>query len=207
MIGVKKKEDEFFKMLIEFSAKIVTAGEIFYDLIHHYENVEEKVAHMKNLETECDVEEHKITSALKASFVTPFDREDIYQIAKEMDAIVDCLEEVANRFVVFDVKELRPESREMTDKIMQAIRELEVLFRHLSEVSKNTIVKEQIIEVNRIENEGDILYRNALGKLFREEKDPIELIKWKHLYEQLEASLDSCEHVANIIEGVITKYA
>lgn len=176
-------------------------------MIHNYENVEEKVAGMKVLETECDMEEHKILSALKASFVTPFDREDIYEIAREMDAIVDSLEEVANRFVVFDVKELRPACKDMTNNIMQAIRELEVLFKHLSEVRKSTIVKEQVIEVNRIENEGDILYRKALGELFREEKDPIELIKWKHLYEQLEASLDSCEYVANIIEGVITKYA
>lgn len=207
MIGVKKKEDEFFQLLIEFSGKIVKAGEAFYDLIQDYTNVEEKVAGMKVLETECDRKQHEILSALKASFVTPFDREDIYQIAGEMDAIVDCLEEVANRFVVFDVKELRPESKGMTEYILQAIRELEVLFKHLSEVKKNSIVKEQVIEVNRIENEGDILYRKSLSELFRNEKDPIELIKWKHLYEQLEASLDSCEHVANIIEGVITKYA
>lgn len=207
MIGVKKKEDEFFQLLIEFSGKIVKAGEAFYDLIQDYTNVEEKVAGMKVLETECDMQQHKILSALKASFVTPFDREDIYEIAGEMDAIVDCLEEVANRFVVFDVKELRPASKEMTNYILQAIRELEVLFKHLSEVKKNSIVKEQVIEVNRIENEGDILYRKTLSELFRNEKDPIELIKWKHLYEQLEASLDSCEHVANIIEGVITKYA
>lgn len=207
MIGVKKKEDEFFQLLIEFSRKIVKAGEAFYDLIQDYTNVEEKVAGMKVLETECDMQQHKILSALKASFVTPFDREDIYEIAGEMDAIVDCLEEVANRFVVFDVKELRPASKDMTNYILQAIRELEVLFKHLSEVKKNSIVKEQVIEVNRIENEGDILYRKTLSELFRNEKDPIELIKWKHLYEQLEASLDSCEHVANIIEGVITKYA
>lgn len=207
MIGVKKKEDEFFQLLIEFSGKIVKAGEAFYDLIHNYENVEEKVAGMKVMETECDMQHHKILAAIKASFVTPFDREDIYEIANEMDAIVDSLEEVANRFVVFDVKELRPASKDMTALIMQAIRELEVLFKHLSEVKKSTIVKEQVIEVNRIENEGDILYRKSLAELFREEKDPIELIKWKHLYEQLEHSLDSCEHVANIIEGVITKYA
>lgn len=207
MIGVKKKEDEFFQLLINFSAKIVKAGEAFCDLINDYSNVEEKVTAMKVLETECDMEQHKILTALKSSFVTPFDREDIYEIANEMDAIVDSLEEVANRFVVFDVKELRPASKAMTVHIMQAIRELEILFKHLSEVKKNSVVKEQVIEVNRIENEGDILYRNALAELFREEKDPIELIKWKHLYEQLEASLDSCEHVANIIEGVITKYA
>ena len=207
MIGVKKKEDEFFQLLIEFSGKIIKSGEAFCDLINDYTNVEEKVAGMKVMETECDMQAHKILAALRASFVTPFDREDIYEITNEMDAIVDSLEEVANRFVVFDVKELKPEAIQMTTNIMQAIRELEVLFKHLSEIKKNNIVKEQIIEINRIENEGDILYRSALAKLFREEKDPIELIKWKHLYEQLEHSVDSCEHVANIIEGVVTKYA
>lgn len=207
MIGVKKKEDEFFQLLIDFSGKIVKAGELFSDLIENYTNVEEKVAAMKVMETECDMQAHKIHSALRASFVTPFDREDIYEITNEMDAIVDSLEEVANRFVVFDVKELRPSAHLMTLNIMQAIRELEIMFKHLSEIKKNNVVKEQIIEVNRIENEGDILYRKSLAELFREEKDPIELIKWKHLYEQLEHSLDSCEHVANIIEGVVTKYA
>lgn len=207
MIGVKKKEDEFFQLLIEFSGKIVKAGESFTALVNDYTDVEEKVAGMKVMETECDIQAHKIMNAIRASFVTPFDREDIYEIANEMDAIVDSLEEVANRFVVFDVKELKPEALQMTANIMQAIRELEVLFKHLSEVKKNNVVKEQIIEVNRIENEGDLLYRKSLAKLFREEKDPIELIKWKHLYEQLEHSLDSCEHVANIIEGVVTKYA
>ena len=207
MIGVKKKEDQFFQLLIEFSGKIVKAGELFTDLIDDYTNVEDKVAAMKVMETECDMQAHKILDALRASFVTPFDREDIYEITNEMDAIVDSLEEVANRFVVFDVNSLKPECHEMTRNIMQAIRELEIMFKHLSEVKKNDVVKEQIIEVNRIENEGDLLYRKSMAKLFREEKDPIELIKWKHLYEQLEASLDSCEHVANIIEGVVTKYA
>ena len=207
MIGVKKKEDEFFQLLIEFSKKIVKAGEAFSELVNDYTNVEEKVAAMKVMETECDMQAHKIMAALRASFVTPFDREDIYEIANEMDAIVDSLEEVANRFVVFDVKELKPEALQMTINILQAIRELEVLFKHLSEIKKNNVVKEQIIEVNRIENEGDLLYRKTLSKLFREEKDPIELIKWKHIFEQLEHSLDSCEHVANIIEGVVTKYA
>ena len=207
MIGVKKKEDEFFQLLIEFSGKIVIAGEAFTDLVNDYTNVEEKVAQMKVIETECDMQAHKIMAAIRASFVTPFDREDIYEIANEMDAIVDSLEEVANRFVVFDVKELKPAAIQMTINIMQAIRELEVLFKHLSEVKKNNVVKEQIIEVNRIENEGDLLYRKSLAELFRDEKDPIELIKWKHIFEQLEHSLDSCEHVANIIEGVVTKYA
>lgn len=207
MIGVKKKEDEFFQLLIEFAGKTVKVGESFLDLVSNYQDVSEKVSGIKVLETECDMQAHKILTALNASFITPFDREDIYAITKEMDDIVDSLEEVANRFIVFDVKELRAEALTMANYIMQAIRELEVLFKHLSEMKKNSIVQEQIIEVNRIENEGDILYRKILTELFREEKDPIELIKWKHLYEQLETSLDSCENVANIIEGVAMKYA
>lgn len=207
MIGVKKKENEFYLLLEEFAGKIVKAGEAFYDLVSNYEDIENKVADVKTLETECDMQAHKILTALNASFITPFDREDIYSITKEMDDIVDSIEEVANRFIVFDVNKLKPESFAMATYIMQAIREIEVMFKHLPEAQKNSIVREQIIEVNRIENDGDVLYRDALKKLFREEKDPIELIKWKHLYEQLETSLDSCENVANIVEGVIMKYA
>ena len=207
MIGVKKKEDEFFQLLNDFAGKIVKVGESFLDLVSNYEDVADKVAGIKVLETECDMQAHKILTALNASFITPFDREDIYSITKEMDDIVDSLEEVANRFIVFDVNHLKPECLTMATYIMQAIRELEVLFKHLSEVKKNGVVREQIIEVNRIENEGDLLYRKALTDLFREEVNPIELIKWKHLYEQMETSLDSCESVANIIEGVVMKYA
>lgn len=207
MIGIKKKEDIFYKMFVDFAGKIILAGEAFQDLVHNYENVDEKVANMKVLETECDMETHKILKSLHESFITPFDREDIYAITREMDSIVDCMEEVANRFLVFEVKVIKPEAVVLTDMILQSIRELETMFRHLAEMKKNSIVMEQIIEVNRIENEGDVVFRKALSTLFREEKDPIELIKWKHLYEQIEESIDSCENVANILEGVVMKYA
>jgi len=206
MIGVKKKEDVFYRLFIGNAAKIVKSGGAFQDLVRNYENVEDKVSKIKVLETECDMEAHKILKALNGSFVTPFDREDIYDVTKQMDDIVDSIEEVSNRFIVFDVQALKPETLTMADLVLQSIRELEVLFKHLSEMKKNQIVREQIIEVNRLENEGDLIYRKALTKLFREEKDPIELIKWKHLFEQLEASLDSCENVANIMEGVVMKY-
>lgn len=207
MLKAKKKEDIFYTMFINYAGKIVKAGEAFIDLVRNYEEVEDKVASIKVLETECDMEAHKILKALNGSFVTPFDREDIYEVTKQMDDIVDSIEEVANRFMVFDVKTLRPETLYMADLIMQSIRELEVLFMHLSEMKKNSIVMDQIIEVNRLENEGDVTYRKALTKLFKEETNPIELIKWKHLFEELEASLDSCENVANIMEGVVMKYA
>ena len=207
MIGIKKKEDIFYQMFVDFAGKIITAGEAFQDLVHNYENVDEKVANMKVLETECDMETHNILKSLHESFITPFDREDIYAITREMDSIVDYMEEVSNRFQVFEVKTIKPEAVVLADMTLQSIRELETMFRHLAELKKNSIVMEQIIEVNRIENEGDVVYRKALSTLFREEKDPIELIKWKHLYEQIEESIDCCENVANILEGVVMKYA
>lgn len=207
MIGVKKKEDVFYKMFIDFAGKVIVAGEAFVDLVNNYEDVEDKIANMKVLETECDMEAHKILQALHGSFITPFDREDIYMITRELDDIVDSMEEVANRFIVFDIKEMKREAITLAEMNLQAIREVEVMFKHLNELKKNSIVMEQIIEINRIENEGDLVYRKALSHLFREEKDPIELIKWKHLFEQMEASLDSCETVANILEGVVMKYA
>jgi len=207
MFGLKKKEEIFFDLFIESSAKLIIVGDVFHDLVHNYENVEEKVSNLKVLETDCDMQAHKILKKLNESFITPFDREDIYNLARDMDDIVDCIEEVSNRFMVFDVKEMRPEAIIMSNLIVQSIRELDVLFKHLKEIKTNTIVREQIIEVNRIENEGDIVYRRALTKLFKNEKDPMEIIKWKQLYELLEESMDSCENVANIVEGLVMKHA
>lgn len=206
-MGRKSKELAFFELFKELSEKIVGAGAAFYDLICDYEDVEAKVARMKELETECDIQTHKILRELNGSFITPFDREDIYKIAKEMDEIVDCLEEVSNRFVVFGVTAMKSDAIELTKLIIDGIRELDVLFENFHKLKSDKIVIDQVIEVNRIENEGDIVYRQALKTLFREEKDPVELIKWKHLFEQLEASLDACEDVANIVEGVVMKYA
>lgn len=206
MFKGRQKEDDFFIYLKDFASLISQSADSFQDLVFNYENIEEKVAKVKEYEVECDSCAHKIFVAINASFVTPFDREDLYAIVKEMDDIIDALEQVSSRFIIFDVNELRDGCCEMTTLIVQAIKELEVLFQHLSQVKKSSVVKEQIIEVNRLENEGDTVYRDNLTKLFKEEKDPIELIKWKHLYEQLENCLDSCESVANILQGVVMKY-
>lgn len=207
MRGAKKREDVFYAMYIEMAGKMLKTAELFIDLLHNYENVHEKVAAIKIMETECDMQAHGIMQELKESFITPFDREDISEITGEMDDIVDCMEEAANAFDMYGIKQMRPEAVMMAEKTVQAIRELEIMFKHLSEIKKNKIVLEQIIEINRIENEGDVLYRKYIKELFEKEKDPIELIKWKEIYQLIEDSLDSCENVANILEAVVMKFA
>lgn len=109
----KKKEDIFYTLFIDFAAKIKEAGEAFVDICTKYEDVEDKIANMKVLETECDMEAHKILKSLHESFITPFDREDIYSITRQMDEVVDCMEEVSNRFLVFNIAEMRPEARDL----------------------------------------------------------------------------------------------
>ena len=207
MKGIMKKDTEFYKMLEDFASKIIDVGTTFQELVNDYSNVEHKVMVLKTMETECDNMTHNILTALNNSFVTPLDREDIYSITKGLDEIVDLIEEVANRLQIFNVTELRPECTRFALQIMLILRELDMLFRHLPELKKNNIVREQIIEINRLENEGDVLFRDTISNLFKNEKDPIELVKWKHLFEQMEACMDACEDVANVVEGVVMKYA
>lgn len=206
MLGFKKKETHFNHYLVELCEKIETAADAFADIVNDYEDVEDKIANMKVLETECDLKTHEIIQALRNLHGSTWEREDIHNLVREMDNIVDSLEEAANRFLVFDIKEIKPQACDMAALTQQAVEELKNMFELVPEMKASSQVQEKIIEVNRIENDGDLVYRKALSVLFREEKDPIELIKWKHLFEQMENSLDSCETVANIFEGVLTRY-
>ena len=206
MIG-KNKGDIFLTLLSEEMEKVKITGETFLDLVNNYEDVNNKIAGMKVLETECDMQAHKILNAMNTTRTPLFAREDLFSLIREIDDIVDGLEEVANRFGVFNVEEIRPDAKKMADIVIQAINELSAMFEHLSEIKKPAALLEHIIEVNRIENEGNLIYRKALANLFSDEKDPIEIIKWKHIYEKMETSIDACESVANMIEGVIMKYA
>ena len=201
-----RKNNIFFTLFNEEMNKVLAAAEAFVDLVRNYENVNDKIANMKILETECDMQAHKIFKTLNKSRITIFDREDIFAITRGIDDIVDSLEEVSNRFGVFPVTEIRPDTLKMAEIGLLAVKSLRTVFLHLPEIRKPKTLMDQIIEVNRIENEGDIIYRKALENLFRDEKDPIEVIKWKHIYEQIEASIDSCENVANLVEGVIMKH-
>lgn len=207
MFGAKKKEHIFFDLFCEQMQKIVTAGETFYDITRNFSELEEKAHTLIWIESDCDKETHKITEVLNATLITPFDREDIYTITKNLDRIVDVLEKTANYFVIFDIKELRSSACRMAESILQSIRELDVMFQNLKDFKKTDRVLKQIIEVNRLENEGDSLYRQAIRDLFREEKDPVEIIKWQQIYDRLEKALDTCETIADTVEGVVMKYA
>jgi len=205
MFGKMKQSDVFFDLFKESIGKISEASELLVELTSDYSDVEAKTARIKAKELECDIQTHKVIQTLNAAFITPFDRDDIFKIIKEMDNIVDMIEEAGSRLLIFRVKALRPEAIVMAGLINSCVKELKILFDNLETIGKNDFLHKQIIEINRLENEGDAVNTAALARLFEEEQDAVEIIKWKHIFELLEASIDVCEEVANMVEGLIMK--
>ena len=207
MFRMSKAEVVFFDLFEQASEKANQCANALYALATDYTDVAQKVKAIEVIEHECDLLVHETMKYLNAAFITPIDREDIFEIAKEMDNIVDAIEAIAHRFVMFNVQSITEDAKDMCKLITQCTRELHMLMSELVRMKKSKSILQHIIEVNRIENEGDKLYRSAITNLFTNEKDPIEVVKWKGIYEYLENALDACEDVANIIEGVVMKNA
>ena len=203
----KKKEDPFFKRFKDFANILDQMGTDFAAIINDYHNVERAIADMKMTESECDLQSHNILDELNASFITPFDREDICMITNQLDDLADYIEDTASKLQIYDVKEVKAEAVEMGNLIDDATTQVKILFDMLPDNKKQHTATDAIIEINRLENLGDAVYRRALGKLFREESDSIEIIKWKDIYENLENTLDASEHLADTVRGVLVKNA
>lgn len=207
MFRITPKEEAFFEMFAD-SVKISgKAAEMLRNLMTNYVNIGTKIRAIEEVEHECDNHVHKILAQLNKSFITPIDREDIFLIAKEIDNITDSIEATAHRFSMFNVTEIREDAIKLAELIVECTKELETLMRDLKTMKKNKSLQERIIYINKLEDDGDTIYRTAIAKLFISEGDGIEVIKWKEIYEFLENTLDACEDVANIVEGVVMKHA
>ena len=205
MIFEREKENQFLKLFKDFADTLDQMGNDFGSIIRNYENVERAIADMKMTESECDEVSHAILDELNKSFITPFDREDIFTIANQLDDIADYLEDTASKLQIYDVDHIKNDAVEMADLIDDATSKIKILFDVLPESKKKSKITETIIEINRLENLGDAVFRRALWKLFRDEENPIEIIRWKDIYENLEDTLDACEHLADTVRGVVIK--
>ncbi len=207
MFRPTSKEERFFDYFIETSEIICKAASLLDDLTNNYVNVNEKIKSIEDAEHACDTIVHKILNELNKSFITPIDREDIYLIARELDNITDDIEAVAQRFSMFNVKEVRPEAIVLSKLIVNATKELKNVIIEMKNMKKSKTLEEKIIEVNNIEDEADSAFRDAMTNLFLTEQNAIEVIKWKEIIDFFENTIDACEDVANIIEGVVMKHA
>ena len=200
------KEIDFFEIFDKTSLNITKAASQLVDFMENFDNPEVRAKEIHEIEQDSDMLTHDIMKKLNKTFITPIDREDLYALASRMDDVIDLIWAVADRISVFKLKEPMPEAIVMSKDILTTAEVMHKAVKKLKE--KNYAhVQEYCIEINRLENRVDRGFRDALGKLFDDVKDPILIIKWKEIYEHLEDASDRCEDVANVLESIVLKYA
>src|SRR5437867_4379214 len=202
MLRLLPKEMRFFELFESHAAKVHEAARALHEMARNYEQTDEKARHIKVLETQADHITHEIIDTLNRTFITPFDREDIHALASALDDVLDNIEGVSSRLTLFKIRSVTPETLQLTSIIEQACGAICDAVRQLTDLKK---INEYCIQINHLENEADYITRNTTAKLFEEENDFRELIKWKEIYGRLEATTDDCEDVANILEGIVVK--
>ena len=204
-LNLLPRERRFYELFETAVANIVAAAEAMAELMGDPGGAPEGLpARIKSLERDGDEITHDIVRRLNQTFVTPFDREDIYGLSSGLDDVLDYIEEVAQTIVLYHIETVPRPAREMADLVLQASRQLQEAIRKL-ESRKG--LEQHWMEVNRIENVGDEVSRQAIGELFGGGAEPIEIMKLKDLYGVLESALDTCEDVANVIENIVIKNA
>jgi len=201
------KEFNFFDLFEKQVRYAVEAAGYFKELVSKTNIDEKSLENMHRLEHEGDEVTHEILERLNKTFITPFDREDIHALAKELDDIVDMLYTIVNRLKVYNVAGSNKNLMEFASVIEESVRAVERAIKGLRNAKHSKSVTESCVEVNRLENVGDSMRDEMLAKLFETEKDPITLIKWKEIYQDAETVLDICEDVAHIVQNILVKQA
>ncbi len=201
------REEKFFELFEEGAHNIVEAAQILKELIYTWENIEPKVAEVKELEHKGDNITHEIIARLHRTFVTPFDREDIALLTKSLDDVMDFIDSVAGTMLLYKVGRPGKRAKELADIIIQATVEVEKAVLDLRHRKKLKQILDRCVEINRLENAADVVYRAAVAELFEDSTDMAHVIKWREIYEHMESATDRCEDVANVLEGVALKNA
>jgi predicted phosphate transport protein (TIGR00153 family) len=196
------KDKEFFKMFAELAARVTAAARLLHLLFKEPHRLGEHVASIKALEHEADNLTRDVIARIDTSFITPIDREDIHMLASRLDDVIDLIDGTARRAQMFRIREVRQPAIDLTDALVRASEAIEGAVIH---VKKPKLVVQTSTQVKRLEEEADAIYHAAMGKLFDGDPNPLEVIKWKELYDTLEHAMDQCEDVANTLESISLK--
>ena len=201
------RETKFFDLFEESAHNMVQTSQALSDMINTWEVIGGRVAEITELEHTGDTITHRIIAQLHRTFVTPFDREDIALLAHTMDDVTDLIHAAADAMLIYKIDSPSQRVKELTDIIVQATVEVEKAVRGLRRRSELKKILEQCVEINRLENMADRVFRAAMAELFDDTVDMAQVIKWREIYEHMEGATDRCEDVANVLEGVALKHA
>ncbi|QOY61098.1 DUF47 domain-containing protein [Thermophilibacter immobilis] len=202
-----KKEDVFYTMLKDFAALITETAEEYTNIIHDFPDSMSRIPQMKVYETTCDERVKAIMEKLYDSFITPFDREDISDLALAMDDVTDAMYGVTMRLDLFNLQDRRIEAEQIADLTLTAVREMQEMIGHLPNYQKDEVVMEKAINVGNIEDQGDTVYQTALRRLFHEDEGlgGKYAVTWLRIFDRMEYCLDACDDVSKIVREVVMK--
>ena len=201
------REEKFFNLFEESAHNMVKAAHGLKEMVDTWKNIEGRVGEITELEHQGDTITHQIMAQLHRTFVTPFDREDIALLAHTLDDVTDFIQAAADAMLIYKVDHPSQRAKELADIIVQAAAEVERAMpglRHRAELKQ---VLPRCVEINRLENVADRIYRSAIAELFDDATDMAQVIKWREIYEHMESATDRCEDVSNVLEGIALKHA
>ncbi len=201
-ISLTPKEQDYFRLFADQAANLDAAAQLLVRFMNEYGSAKSIAASILEHEHVGDKILHDIVKRLNKSFITPIDREDIYDLVATMDEVLDNIEEVADSMILYRVVTPTQYAIRQSEVIAKAAA---MLHQIIDDLEKRTDLLERIIEVNSLENEGDRITRDAVAALFDDDMPAKDVIKWKDIYELLESAIDECEHVANVIESIVLK--
>ena len=201
------RNSSFYDIFEALAAKLLQSSELLVDLLQYFENVDMKTARIKEVEHESDELTHDLYRLINQTFVTPLDREDIAALAQRLDDVVDYVEAAATMIKIYGIEKPTLAARGLADITRMQNLQLQKALVLLRSKGQLKNILDHTREINRLENEADTLYLNAMAELFQGEMHPIDVIKWRDIYEALESATDSCEDVAHVLEGIVLKHA
>ncbi|MFC1931251.1 DUF47 domain-containing protein [Chloroflexota bacterium] len=201
------RSNKFFDLFEQSAQNMVKTSQALKTLIDSWDVIGGRVAEITELEHAGDSITHQIIAQLNRTFVTPFDREDIAMLAHTMDDVVDFIHAAADAMLIYKIDNPRQRVKELANIILEAATEIERAIGGLRRRAELKKILERCVEINRLENMADRVFRAAMAELFEDEVDIAQVIKWREIYEHMESATDRCEDVANVLEGVALKHA
>ncbi len=198
------QDKHFFNMLENESQNVLDGSTAFLDLLKNYDNIKQKQQKIKDIEHQGDDFVHEIFEELNKTFITPIDHEDISKLASAFDDVLDYIDGTATRLVLYDIQKPEENMIKLAEVLLKQSTELKQALSGLRNIKNPKEIEKRCIEVNRLENVADDLYKTSVADLFKR-KDAIEIMKLKEVYERLEFATDKCEDAANVISDIVVK--
>lgn len=205
MLRIIPKEEKYFELFNQMASEITEGAKLLKRLFEDFDNYTQYADQIKQIEHKCDDITHDIVRRLNQTFITPIDREDIHSLSGKLDDIIDDIDYVARRTVLYHIDSPTSYAAQLSEILVKLGGKIQSAVSQLGKGYKGVL--EDCIAIHDLENKGDAIHHAAVEELFRTEKDPIRLLKWKELYEKLERSIDRCEDAANVLEAIVLKNA